>query len=306
MNDALHDLTAAQHGLIARSQALRVGLSAGQWDWMARSDDWRRVYAGVYRRVGAPQTWEQALMAGCLSADGVASHRAAGTLWKLPEVEPRLEITIPKARRASPQGFEIHRTCRLERVDLGHRAGIPVTSLARTVIDLSLEVPSLAPAIVDHVLAKRRVPLALLFNRLEALGTRGRRGGRNLFDLLQARKGRKRHVDSDLQRRFEQIALDGYKAGLLPEPHFEYAVQLPNGHWRFPDVAYPHVLIGFEAQSYEHHSTLAAFARDQARNLQLFGEGWFIVPITEVELQDPVALVALMARIIARAEARRA
>jgi hypothetical protein len=144
-----------------------------------------------------------------------------------------------------------------------------------------------------------------LFNRLEALGTRGRRGGRDLFDLLQARKGRKRHVDSDLQRRFEQIALDGYKTGLLPEPHFEYAVQLPNGHWRFPDIAYPHVLIGFEAQSYEHHSTLAAFARDQARNLQLFGEGWFIVPITEVELQDPVGLVALMARIIARAEARR-
>jgi hypothetical protein len=65
-------------------------------------------------------------------------------------------------------------------------------------------------------------------------------------------------------------------------------------------------LIGFEAQSYEHHTTLAAFARDQARNLQLFGEGWFIVPITEVELQDPVGLVALMARIIARAEARRA
>ena len=123
-------------------------------------------------------------MAGCLSADGIASHRAAGTLWRLPEVQPRLEITIPRARRAAPKGFEIHRTCPLERVDLGHR-------------------------------------------------------------------------------------------------------------------------IGFEAQGYEHHSTLAAFARDQARNLQLFGEGWFIVPITEVELQDPVDPVTLMARIIARAEVSR-
>ena len=74
----------------------------------------------------------------------------------------------------------------------------------------------------------------------------------------------------------------------------------------FRNVAYPYVSIGFEAQSYEHHSTLAAFARDQARNLQLFGEGWFIIPITEVELRDPVALVRLMARIIAAAEARSA
>jgi len=32
-----------------------------------------------------------------LAADGIASHRAAGTLWRLPEVEPRLEITIRRS-----------------------------------------------------------------------------------------------------------------------------------------------------------------------------------------------------------------
>jgi hypothetical protein len=304
MNDALDDLTAAQHGLLARSQALAGGLSDGQWDWIARSDNWKRMYAGVYRKVGAPQTWEQAQMAGCLAVDGIASHRAAGTLWRLPEVERRLEITIPHSRRVTLKGFRVHHTCYLQPVDRGHRVRIPVTSLARTVIDVSLEVPGIAPVIVDHVLAKRRVPLALLLNRLDALGTKGRRGAGDLYDLLEERKGRHRHVDSGLQRRFEEIALDGYKAGLLPEPHFEYAVVLPNGRFRYPDVAYPYVSIGFEAQSYEHHSTLAAFARDQARNLQLFGEGWFIIPITEVELRDPVGLVRLMARIIAAAEAR--
>jgi hypothetical protein len=281
-------------------------MSAGQWDWIARSDDWRRVYAGVHRRVGAPQTWEQALMAGCLSADGIASHRAAGSLWRLPEIEPGLEVTIPQSRRVTLKGFQVHHTRHLQPVDRGHRAGIPVTSLARTVIDVSLEVPSLAPAMVAHVLAKRRVPLALLFNRLDALGTKGRRGAGDLFDLLQECKGRKRHVDSGLQRRLEKIVLDAARAGLLPDPQFEYAVLMSDGRWRYPDVAYPHVSIGFEAQSYEHHSTLAAFARDQARNLQLFGEGWFIIPITEIEVLDPVGLVRLMARIIAAAEGRRA
>jgi hypothetical protein len=61
----------------------------------------------------------------------------------------------------------------------------------------------------------------------------------------------------------------------------------------------------FEAQSYEHHSTLEAFAADVERNLELFGEGWMIVPITGVQLRDPPRLVALMARIIGAAVSRR-
>jgi len=60
-----------------------------------------------------------------------------------------------------------------------------------------------------------RVPLALLVDRLKAQGTRGRRGAADLFELLQERRGRKRQVDSGLQRDFEQIALDGYTAGRM-------------------------------------------------------------------------------------------
>jgi hypothetical protein len=306
MNDALLDLSTAQHGLIARQQALKGGMSPGQWGWLTRSDDWETVYGGVVRRVGAPRTWEQAEMAGCLAADGIASHRAAGVLWRLPEIEPRLEITIPQRRKVVLDGFAVHRTRFLQPVDRAHRSGIPVTSLARTVIDVSLEVPRLAPVIVNHVLATHKVPLDLLFNRLQAQGTRGRSGAAGLLDMLEERRGRKRHADSELQRRFEQIALDGYRAGLLPEPFFEYPVQLANGRWRYPDVAYPPpVSVGFEAHSYEHHSTLEAFAADVERNLELFGEGWTIVPITGVQLRDPPRLLGLMAQIIAAAQARR-
>src|SRR5437588_494195 len=142
--------------------------------------------------------------------------------------------------------------------------------------------------------------------RLKAQGTRGRIGAAGLMEVLEERRGRKRHVDSDLQRRFEEIALGGYRAGLLPEPFFEYPVQLADGRWRYPDVAYPPpVMVGFEAQSYEHHSTLEAFAADVERNLELFGEWWRIVPITGVQLRDPPKLVGLMARIIAAAQGRR-
>jgi hypothetical protein len=280
-------------------------MSPGQWGWLTRSDDWETVYDGVVRRVGAPRTWEQAEMAGCLSADGIASHRAAGVLWRLPDIEPSLEVTIPQCRKAELDGFAVHRTRLLQLVDRSHRSGIPVTSLARTVIDVSLDVPRLAPGLVNLVLAKRKVPLDLLVNRLKAQGTRGRSGAAGLMEVLEERRGRKRHVDSELQRRFEEIALGGYRAGLLPEPFFEYPVQLANGRWRYPDVAYPPpVLVGFEAQSYEHHATLEAFAADVERNLELFGEGWMIVPITGMQLRDPPRLVGLMARIIEAAVGR--
>jgi hypothetical protein len=245
-------------------------------------------------------------MAGCLAVDGIASHRAAGVLWRLPEIGPRLEVTIPQSRRVGLKGFEVHRTCFLQPVDRTHLSGIPVTSLARTVIDLSLQVPGTAEPLVDHVLARRRVPLALLLNRLNALGTNGRKGGRVLLQMLEERRGVDRHVDSGLQRRLAKIALDGFRAGLLPEPHFEYPVQLADGRWRYPDVAYPHPSVGFEAHSYEHHSTLPAFAADCERNLALFGEGWLIVPLTEIQIREPVRLVDQMARILAAAEARRA
>ncbi|HXL42070.1 MAG TPA: hypothetical protein VN986_06005 [Actinomycetota bacterium] len=281
-------------------------MSPGQWGWLTRSDDWETVYDGVVRRVGAPRTWEQAEMAGCLSADGIASHRAAGLLWRLPDIEPRLEITIPQRRKAELDGFTVHRTRLLQPVDRSHRSGMPVTSLARTVIDVSLEVPRLAPGLVNHVLAKRKIPLDLLVHRLKAQGTRGRSGAAGLMEVLEERRGRKRHVDSELQRRFEEIARGGYRAGLLPEPFFEYPVQLADGRWRYPDVAYPPpVLVGFEAQSYEHHSTLEAFAADVERNLELFGEGWIIVPITAVQVRDPPRLIGLMARIVEAAVGRR-
>jgi hypothetical protein len=53
-------------------------------------------------------------MAGCLHADAIASHRAAAVLWRLPEIEPRLELTIPQHRHLALKGFEVHRTSFLQ------------------------------------------------------------------------------------------------------------------------------------------------------------------------------------------------
>ena len=305
MENPLTSIAESQHGVISRQQALHAGVRPGEWQWLTRSPDWKKVHSGVYRRLGSPETWEQALMACCLAVDGVASHRAAGILWSLPNIPLSLEITVARPRHIKLPGACVHRTSALEPIDRTTRQGIPVTSLARTVIDLSLADPRRGPELVDHVLARRLVPLKLLVDRLNAAGTRGRTGAFSLRTLLETRQGRRRHVDSGLQRRFEKVAADAAKAGRLPPPSFEYPVKLRSGRWRYPDVAYPEVRVGFEAQSYLHHSTLPEFGRDQARNLELFANGWMIVPITEEQVRTPGRLVALMADVLAEAGARR-
>jgi predicted phosphoribosyltransferase len=53
----------------------------------------------------------------------------------------------------------VHTTTFLEQVDRTHRKRIPVTSLARTGIDLALEIPELAPTLVDHLIVRRKLPI---------------------------------------------------------------------------------------------------------------------------------------------------
>jgi hypothetical protein len=72
----------------------------------------------------------------------VVSHRTAARLHRLEGVPGRrpdepIELTVPLARKLKAPGFLVHRTRKLDRADRTIVDGIPVTSLARTLVDLS-------------------------------------------------------------------------------------------------------------------------------------------------------------------------
>src|SRR5579871_43175 len=57
---------------------------------------WRRLLPGIYAAPGVPDFSVQlraALLWG--APDAVASHGAAGVLWKMSRVPPKVQITIP-------------------------------------------------------------------------------------------------------------------------------------------------------------------------------------------------------------------
>src|SRR5438105_9717603 len=137
-DQAASALARRQHDLITRAQARELGISDDAIDWRVKTGAWERVQRGVLRLPGAPETWEQAVMAPCLAIPGAtASHRAAAALWEIPEIAPRPETTVLRWHGIRLDGVDVHRAERLDSRDRVWRSRIPVTSLPRTVIDLS-------------------------------------------------------------------------------------------------------------------------------------------------------------------------
>ena len=128
-----------QHGVITVDQMHDVGLTDRAIKRRADSGRFDRMQRGVYRVAGSVPTFEQTLMATCLSFTGVAaaSHRAAAELWSvdLPH-GPVCEVTTTIGRSPRLPGVVVHRGIDLVPAHILRRRGIPVTNPLRLLVDL--------------------------------------------------------------------------------------------------------------------------------------------------------------------------
>jgi predicted transcriptional regulator of viral defense system len=130
-------IAARQHGLLTRAQILRVGVGAQAIDYRVKRGRLHRIHNGVYALGHVPPSPLMRPMAAVLACgDGaVLSHRSAAVLWALlPARQGPIQITAAVAHHR--RGVECHRT-RLDRSLRTIHWGIPVTSPARTVVDLA-------------------------------------------------------------------------------------------------------------------------------------------------------------------------
>jgi predicted transcriptional regulator of viral defense system len=152
---AIAAIAGRQHGLVTASQLLRAGL--------ARPAVTRRVQAGRLHRVGravyavghASLSQEARWMAAVLEAgEGAAlSHLAAAKLW---EIWRRRVTTIDVVSPRRSRLPYVHRTQHLDPRDVTKRNGIPVTTVARTLVDLTDILTSEQLANVIHEAAFRQ------------------------------------------------------------------------------------------------------------------------------------------------------
>ena len=100
------------------------------------SGKWRAVLPTVYTLPGVPGSWARDLTAACLwGGPGTAvSHRAAAALWGLEGCEAGVvEISTP--RRVTSPRVIVHRRPSVPD-EIASAAAIPVTTVARTLLDL--------------------------------------------------------------------------------------------------------------------------------------------------------------------------
>jgi hypothetical protein len=290
VNRRIAAIAASQHGLVTREQALAAGVSPQAIQRRLAEGSWQRVHSGVYAIAGSRKSPEQMIRAACLAAgpDAAASHGTAAGLHLLPAGNSQIHISIPATRKVKLEAVTIHRPATLDRVDRVVKKGIPVTSVARTLIDLSATLRLLRlEEVLDHALANRIVSLQMLRHRLKALGTQGRGGTAGLEGLIAARlEGSPR-----ARQRGERLFMRIVQQYGLPTPEREVEYHLSDGRTVYVDFVFCEV-VGAEIDSYLHHSSLTDWAADRGRNNLLRAQGLTLLNVTEPQMRSDAAGVA--------------
>jgi Transcriptional regulator, AbiEi antitoxin len=141
-------LAARQHGLITMRDARRAGMTRPCVRHRLRAGRWIVARDGVFAIAGTRPTWAQSVLAAVLAAGetAAASHFTAATLWELDTKQrERLEITTAIERQVRLDGVLAHRTGILPEHDRTLHRGIPVATMARTIMDLSSSVDPKRP-----------------------------------------------------------------------------------------------------------------------------------------------------------------
>jgi hypothetical protein len=280
VEDAVAAVQRAQLGLITMEQAGAAGLTpAGVRSRVGRGE-WITVRRGVYRLAGVRPGFDHAVLAACLAVGDAcwASGRTAARLWGLDVPAPAtVEVLTPPGVRVRLGGVTQHRSSELYTADVTRHRIVPVTSVARTLVDAAAHLPGrrLGEAIDD---ALRRGLLGLV--ELAACVDRLDHGGRRLIvPLRRALADRLPGYDAGGSRR-ELDVLGMLRRGGLPAPVQQYEVVV-GGRRRFLDYAYPDERVGLEFDGFAEHGLLrSTFDDDRVRGNDLAVAGWLVLHFT--------------------------
>ena len=282
VDDRIDRLARPQHGLVSLADVLGKGVTPDQLRARLDRGSLVRLDAGVYRTMGARQTWEQALLAACLAAGpgALASHRAAAVLWGLIDPPAPIEIVVPYEQCPTPAGAVLHRSTDLREVDAARRCGIPVTNPIRTVGDLGAVTPRLVPGAVERGLYLGRFSIDALWRLLDDLARPGRRGLGVLRRTLQRRALGSVKSYSPLESTFAAIA-----ATTGVDIEYQYEVEL-DGRRHVLDFAVPAVKVGVEVDGLETRATRESLDHCDERQNRLVLDGWHLLRYTSTHLRQ--------------------
>jgi very-short-patch-repair endonuclease len=196
--------------------------------------------------------------------------------------EQQLEDRRQAPRDRRRPGVTVHRV-KLRTDEVTRHDGIPVTTPARTLLDLAalLDEHRLARA-AERAEALRLTSPTSLAELTERYPRR--KGTKSLKRLIEDHRIVATDTRSDLERRF----LTFLDANDLPRPLVNQRLDPYT-----PDFTWPRQGLIVELDGFETHGTREAFERDRARDRQLTAQGWRVARVTKRQLDiDPEELAA--------------
>jgi hypothetical protein len=253
-------LAERQHGIVARRQLIVLGLSAGLIRGRVDSGYLLPLHRGVFAvghgRINQRARWIAAVLASGPGA--VLSHGSAADLWSLRGSRGAPEV-VRRSGGSGPDAIRVHQTRVLHRSETTVEAGIPVTSIERTIMDMA---PRLDDRQLERMLVAADRSRRLRWPRLMCLIERApRRSGAGRLGRI-ARNVDPRAVDALSPTEVDFLALCR-EAG-LPTPQVNVLVE---GH--LVDFAWLDKRVLVETDSFSFHADRPSFERDHLTTVEL-------------------------------------
>ncbi len=213
------------------------------------------------------------------------SHHSAAALWGL--LRPRSPIDVTCLRgRSGRKGIRLHRSP-VGDDERGIQAGIPLTSLPRTLLDLA--------EVIDEKRLKRAFEEAdrlrlLRMSEMEQVCTEaGNRKGLAAIRHLIADSQEPAKARSPLEDRFAEF----YREHLadLPPPLANVTILDHE-----VDAYWPGHRLVVEMDSWEFHSHRAAFESDRARDAKMQAAGYRVIRLTHRQLETEAPRISTQLR----------
>jgi hypothetical protein len=284
-DNELAALAATQHGVVSRAQIKACGLSDRAIVERVRAGRLHRIHRGVYAVGHTALGGEGRRLAAVLACGpaAVLSHATAASVWGLRQTDSaRIDVTVPSgAGRRGPAIVRLRRRPGLIAADVTRKDGLPVTTVARTLLDLSA---TLRAKQLDRAVEQAEILQLLDVAAIDELlaRERGRPGAARLSRALQVYA-----PEPATRSQLEADFLTLVAAHGLPRPLVNQIIEglEVDAHW-------PRALLVAELDGRRHHATTAAFERDRERDAALAAAGYTVMRFTWRRIQRDPAGVA--------------
>ena len=287
---------AACHGVFGLNELVALGITPRSVQRRVHAARLHRVHRSVYSVVPSGLlTVSGRYRAAVLACDGVRaaalSHRSAADLHGLRACHRRtVEVLVPGRTTHRHPGIQVHRSVNLVAgdADVTLVDAVPVTTVARTLLDLAAVVPGRA---VERALSQAEVLRILDVAALTAQLDRNPRhpGAGRIMATLDRHRSGSTVGESDLEVLFAGLC-DTYD---LPRPESNASVDPGDGGLLFrPDCVWRTQRVAVECDSARFHLTRRAFEADRHRDQRLVAAGWRVVRVTWRQLTERPAGVA--------------